>query len=133
MDEQFSSNAGQASDSRGTAASIQEVVGEKAGQAKDKVAEFGRKAVDRLDGRREPTANALDQTASALHEKSEKAAIVAHRAADKLQDTADYIRQHDLKSMTDDVQTLIKRYPAQSLVVAAVGGFLVARALRRND
>ena len=133
MDEQFSSNAGHASDVGRTAVSMQEVIGEKAGQAKDKVAEFGRKTVDSLDGRREPTANALQQTASALHEKSDKAATVAHRAADQIQATADYIRQHDLKSMTDDVGTLVKRYPGQSLAIAAIGGFLMASALRRND
>jgi ElaB/YqjD/DUF883 family membrane-anchored ribosome-binding protein len=133
MSEPFNSGTGQSSEGMGTAARMQEAISDKAGEAKDKVAEFGRKTVDKIDAQRGPTASALDQTASALHDKSDKAATVAHRAADKIQATADYIREHDLKAMTDDVGTLIRRYPAQSLAAAAVAGFLVARAIRRND
>ena len=133
MDEQFKGNAVHSSEGMGTAARMQEVVVDKVAEAKDNVVEYGRKAVDTIDAQRVPAANALDQTASALHEKSDKAGAVAHRAADKIQATADYIREHDLKAITDDVGTLIRRYPAQSLAAAAVAGFLVARAFHRND
>lgn len=132
MDEQFDRIIGH-SEGTGTAARMQEAIGEQAGEAKDKVAEFGRKAIDKIDAQRGPTATALDQTASALHQKSDKAATVAHRAADKIQATADYVREHDLKAMTDDVGSLVRRYPAQSIAAAAIAGFLVARAFRRND
>ena len=80
-----------------------------------------------------PAAHALDQTASTLHEKGDKAATVAHRTADKIQATADYIRGHDLKDMADDVGSLVRRYPGPSLAAAVVAGFLLARAIRRND
>lgn len=116
----------------GTAARMQEAVSDKAKEAKDSVVEYGRQTIDKIDASRGPAASALDQTASVLHEQSDKAATVAHRTADKIQATADYIRQHDLKAMTDDVGSLVRRYPAQSLAAAAVAGFLVARALRRN-
>ena len=133
MDDQFNRGSGHSSEGAGTAAKMQEVVGEKANEAKDRVAEFGRKAVDKIDAQRGATAGALDQTASALHEKSDKAATVAHRAADKIQATADYIRENNLKAMVGDVGGLVKRYPGQSLAAAAIAGFLVARALRRNN
>ena len=60
-------------------------------------------------------------------------ASVSHRAADKIQATADYIRQNDLKAMTDDVTGLVRRYPAQSLAAALVAGFVLARSFRSND
>src|ERR1700674_3038351 len=87
----------------GTAARMKETVSDKASEAKDKVVQYGRQAVDKLDAQRFPAANALEQTASVLHENSDKAASVSHRAADKIQATAEYIRQHDLKAMGEDV------------------------------
>jgi hypothetical protein len=117
----------------GTAARMKEAVNDKAIETKDKVVEYGRQAVDKIDAQRHPAANALEQAASALHQQSDKAASVSHRAADKIQATADYIRQNDLKAMTDDVTGLIRRYPAQSLAAALVAGFVLARSLRRND
>lgn len=117
----------------GTAARMQEVVTDKANEAKEKVAEIGRRAVDKIDAQREPTASALGQTASALHDKGNMAANVAHRTAEKIQATADYIRENDVKSMANDVGSLVRRYPGASLAAAAVAGFLVARAFRSND
>ena len=141
MDEQYNSDArNYGSDSgaygtgtAGTAAKMQEVITDKANEAKEKVAEFGRRAVDKIDAQREPTASALGQTASALHDKGNLAANVAHRTAEKIQATADYIRDNDVKSMVDDVSSLVRRYPGASLAAAAVAGFLVARALRGGN
>jgi ElaB/YqjD/DUF883 family membrane-anchored ribosome-binding protein len=117
----------------GTAARMQESVNEKATEVKDIAADYGRKAVDTINAQRGPTASALDQTASTLHEKGDKAATVAHRTADKIQATADYIREHDLEAMADDVGSLVRRYPGQSLAAAAIAGFVLARLMRRND
>jgi ElaB/YqjD/DUF883 family membrane-anchored ribosome-binding protein len=141
MDEQYNSDArsyGSDSGAYGTgaaatAAKVQEVITDKAHEAKEKVAEFGRRAVDKIDAQREPTASALGQTASALHDKGNQAANVAHRTAEKIQATADYIRDNDVKSMVDDVSSLVRRYPGTSLAAAAVAGFLVARALRGGN
>ncbi len=117
----------------GTAARMKETVSDKANEAKDKVVQYGRQAVDKIDAQRYPAANALEQTASVLHENSDKAASVSHRAADKIQATADYIRQNNLKAMTDDFTGVIRRYPAQSLAAALVAGFLLARSFRHDD
>jgi ElaB/YqjD/DUF883 family membrane-anchored ribosome-binding protein len=114
----------------GTAARM---VSEKAAEVKEKVTDLGRKAADKIDNSRESAAGALDKTASSLHSGSDQLSGVAHTAADKIQATADYVRQTDLRGMAEDVQDLVKRYPAQSLAAAAVLGFLVARGLRGND
>ena len=117
----------------GTAARMKEQIYEKAADVKDKVTEYGRKAADKLDSSRESAAGALDRTATSLHSGSDKLSDVAHSTADKIQATADYVRRTDLKGMAADVQDIVKRYPGQSLAVATVLGFLVARGMRSSD
>jgi ElaB/YqjD/DUF883 family membrane-anchored ribosome-binding protein len=117
----------------GTAARMKEQVSATAADAKDKVTEFSRKAADKINDSRESAAGALDKTASSLHSGGDNLSSLAHSTADKLQATADYVRRTDLKGMADDVQDIVKRYPAQSLAAAAFLGFLVARGLRGRD
>ena len=57
---------------------------------------------------------------------------MAHTAADKLEATADYVREHDVKDMISDVERFVKDHPSQSLIAAAAVGFLVGRAFRRE-
>lgn len=129
----YGEGAGSGTGTAGTAARMKETVAQKANEAKDKFADFGRKTVDQIDSQREPMASTLNKTATALHEQGENAASVAHSAADKLETTADYLRQHDLSAMMSDVQDLAKRYPGQCLVAAVGVGFLLGRLLRRSD
>jgi len=106
--------------------------GQAVGMAKEKVADYGRRAVDVIDKQREPAASALDKTAAAVHQTADKVGSAAHSTGDKIQATADYVRQNDMNAMMGDVQEIVKRYPGQSLAAAAVVGFLVARVLH-ND
>jgi ElaB/YqjD/DUF883 family membrane-anchored ribosome-binding protein len=120
-----------------TASRMKQQISGTVDDAKEKAADLGRKAVNRVDAQREPAAGALDRTADALHEQGDRwantAAGAAHATADKIQNVADYVRSHDAKAMADDAGELVRRYPAQSLVAAAAVGFLVGRAFRSND
>ena len=127
----------------GAATAARRKLSEKAAEVKDRVADFGRKAVDNLDESRKSTAGALHQAAAKLHSGGEqlsgaaRAAAheisgVAHDAADKLHAAADYIHETDLKRIGEDLKDIVKRYPGPALAVAAVLGFLVARGLRRD-
>jgi ElaB/YqjD/DUF883 family membrane-anchored ribosome-binding protein len=136
MEDQFHNDASQGSSSgpgTGTAARMKEEVTDKLATAKEKAGDFGRKAVDAIDAQLAPAASTLDKTASALHQTGEKLGSAAHATGDKIQATADYLRQTDVKGMRSDVQGLVKRYPGQSLAVAAVVGFLFARLFRTRD
>jgi ElaB/YqjD/DUF883 family membrane-anchored ribosome-binding protein len=117
----------------GTAARMKEDLSSKAADAKDQVTEFGRKAMDKIDDSRESAADALGKTASSLHSGADAVSGAAHSTADKIQATADYVRQTDLKGMAEDIQDIVKRYPGPSLAAAAIFGFLVARGLRGNN
>jgi len=134
MENQFTSDVNSASgQAMGSLAKMKEQAGEKAGQAKDAVVDFGRKTLDNIDAQRGTAAVTLDQSASTLHQQADRIAGVAHATADKLQATADYVRTQDVKAMAEDVQDLVRRYPGPALAVAAAVGFLVARGLRTQD
>jgi ElaB/YqjD/DUF883 family membrane-anchored ribosome-binding protein len=123
----------------GAASTISEKISDTATQAKEKVSDLGRTAGDKIDENRDAAATGLDKAASALREKAEslpggeKVAGIAHTAADKLSSTAEYVREHDVKRMMADVETLVKNNPGPSLILAAAIGFLVARAFGNND
>jgi hypothetical protein len=53
-------------------------------------------------------------------------------AANALNTTADYVREHDVKSMFSDVRKLVKDNPGPALLAAAVIGFFVARAFSKD-
>jgi ElaB/YqjD/DUF883 family membrane-anchored ribosome-binding protein len=118
-------------------------VGEKlsdtAAQVKDKVSDLGRTAVNTIDENRDAAASGLEKAASALHEKAEslpggeKVSSLAHGAAEKLNSTAGYVREHNVNRMMADVETLVKNNPGPSILAAAVIGFLAGRAFSSND
>jgi ElaB/YqjD/DUF883 family membrane-anchored ribosome-binding protein len=120
------------SSSSGAAARMKRTLAEKAADAKESLTELGRRAADKLEDSRDSTARALDKTATSLHSGADQFSHVGHYAADRLQATADYVRETDLESIFDDVQNLVRRYPAQALAGAAILGFLVARGLSRS-
>lgn len=106
--------------------------------AKEKASEYAQKAADTIDANRGSAASTLETAASTLHDHAaslpggEKVANLAHTAADRLGATAQYVRDHDTKQVMSDVQSFVKSYPGQSLLAAAIVGFLAGRAFR-ND
>ena len=118
----------------GTGARMKAAVADKPAEAKEKISEFGRKAADQIDSQRGPVATTLDKTASAIHEQGENAASIAHATAHKLGRTADYVGEHGLRAMANDIQDLAKRYPGVCLASAVAIGFAFGRAcFRRAD
>lgn len=115
-----------------------DLLADTAAKAKEKSAEFERTAINKIDESRGPAASALKTAATKLHDKADglpggqTVSGVAHAAADKLGSVADYFQGHDGKQMMSDVERIVKRHPAQSLMVALAVGFLVGRAFR-ND
>lgn len=121
-----------------TAQSVKNKVTDAAATARQKVSDAGRQASDRIDEKRGPAADALQSAASAIHEKAEDlpggetVKSVAHSAAQKLESTAGYIREHDVTAMLSDIEEIIKRNPGPSLLIAAAIGFLIGRAFREE-
>jgi len=121
-----------------TAQSMKDKVTDAAATARQKVSDAGRQASDKIDEKRGPAADALTSAASSLHEKAEDlpggetVRSVAHSTAEKLESTAGYIREHDVRAMMSDVEDMVKRNPGPSLLIAAAIGFLIGRAFRED-
>jgi hypothetical protein len=77
------------------------------------------------------TADALHKTASRLHSRADQVSDFGHSAAQRLQATANYMRETDVEDIALDLQGIVRRYPVQALAAAAFVGFLFARGLRR--
>jgi len=115
------------------------MVSDTASQAKDKMQEVGRNVRRKIDGSRVPAARKLESAASAIHENAEAlpggpaVTEFAHTAAEKMQATAAYVRQHNVNDMWSDVKSFVRKYPGQSLAAAAALGFLVGRRFSSED
>ena len=125
------------SDQSGDTTTLKDKVTDAAGKVKDKTEEFGRSVQHKIDEQRTTTADNLHSAASSIHESAEtgsqKVRELAHGAADTLDATAGYIRDHDVQAMLGDVENVVRRFPGRSLLIAAGVGFLLGRAMRPGD
>lgn len=135
-DTQQSSGGTESGQMKDKAADAKDKAADAANTAKDKASEMTHKATDKVDERRGQTAETLDTTADQLRERGEslpggeRTTEMASMAADKVEATSTYIRDHDVQDMLADLETFVRAHPTQSLVVAGVAGFLVGRMLR---
>jgi len=101
----------------------------------DAASEFGKDAKESLDNAREQTAGALYTTASSARRTGRQGSEVidnlASGAADRLDATASYIEDHDLRKVVRDLRAFGRRHLTGSLVFAVAIGFLAGAALNR--
>ena len=104
----------------------------------DKAATFSQDVADRASDARD-TLSDMARTATKKVEDAvgelpggQRVKELATVAADRLSTTADYMRTHDARRMMADVETVVKNNPGPALLVAAVCGFMLGRALTRD-
>ena len=92
----------------------------------------------KVDGSRSTVAGGLDAAASALQDKAadlpggETVRNVARATADRLGNSAEYVRAHDVKGMMADAESFVKTNPGPALAVAAAFGFILGLALSHD-
>lgn len=101
---------------------------EKGQQATGALEDTANTGIDRAAGAAQGLADTLRDKAQSL--PGDKATEIANQAAGGLERGAEYLRQNDVADMRGDLEGVIRRYPAQSLMVGLAVGFLVARAFR---
>lgn len=101
---------------------------EQGGQAASAVEDKANEGIDRAADAAQGLADTLRQQAPKL--PGDRTSELAYQAAGGLERGADYLRQADVEAMRGDLEGLIRRYPAQSLLIGLAAGFLVARAFR---
>jgi hypothetical protein len=121
----------------GTTTGTMDRMKETASEMKNRASDLGRSAGARMEEGRRSAAGALDRAADALHRRAEsfpgqRSVDLAHTTADKLHNTAHYLRDHDLRDMMGDFENVVRRRPGQALLGALAVGFLVGRAMRKQ-
>lgn len=110
----------------------------RAAEAKQKMSDMARSAAAAIDDNRSKAADSLDSAADTFKDKArnlpggERVSEIAHAAAERLGKAADYVRSNDVRSMMSDVESMVANNPGPSLLIAAVFGFLVGRAMTRD-
>jgi ElaB/YqjD/DUF883 family membrane-anchored ribosome-binding protein len=94
---------------------------------KESVEEIGRSAGRKLDEARDEAGDALHATASSVRTTGR----LATGAADRLDATASYIEDHELRDVLTGLRRFGRRHLTGSLVAAAAVGFLVGSTLGR--
>jgi ElaB/YqjD/DUF883 family membrane-anchored ribosome-binding protein len=102
------------------AAAFSQDVADRASDARDTLSDMARTATKKVE-------DAVQELPSGQRVKE-----FASAAADRLSTTADYMRTHDARRMMGDVETVVKNNPGPALLVAAVCGFMLGRALTRD-
>ena len=104
-------------------------------EAKESMEELGRSAGRRLDEARDETGGALHSAASSVRTTGRKGceAIdgLATGVADRLDATASYVEDHDLRDVLAGLRRFGRRHLTGSLVAAVAVGFLAGTALSR--
>lgn len=92
---------------------------------------------DRVEAGRERAATRIRDVADTIRERthSTQGRVVefADRAADRMNQAADYMSTHDFRAMCRDAEGFLRKYPSQSVVAAIVLGMLAGRALRHRE
>ena len=99
--------------------------------------EIGRKASESLEDGRAAAADGLRVAARSLHRRADSIATGAERVSRATHDMADrvdsasrYVRDNDARTMVADVEAMVRRHPARSILAVLAIGFLAGRALR---
>ena len=106
--------------------------------ARASVADMARAAGAKAESGRVAAADRLADAAATVRDRADevpggpRVEQFAHAAADRLSSTADYLRHNDAARMKSDVETIVKNNPGPALLVAAMFGFLLGRALARD-
>ncbi|HEX5412305.1 MAG TPA: hypothetical protein VFZ27_10630 [Terriglobia bacterium] len=111
-----------------------ETIRRAADKAESKAGALADDAVTKVDEKREAAAEAMRGAADTLHRVAGgggKAVKAAYAAGKQLQASADFLEEHDFRGSLGEAERFVKSHPAESLIAAAVAGFLVGRAVRR--
>jgi len=91
------------------------------------------KAQDGVEAGKEKLADGIGSAADTMRERMDGDGAVAKAgtmAADSLEKTASYLRDHESGELWADVQEYVKQHPASALVGALAAGFVLSRIVR---
>jgi ElaB/YqjD/DUF883 family membrane-anchored ribosome-binding protein len=103
-------------------------------KAREEVRESLEKAREQVDARLGPSAAQLEHTAGRLREvtgdKEGFEREVGEKLAESMETTAGYLKEHSSEEIVHDLESYVKKHPAQALIGAVFAGFLFGRMIR---
>lgn len=111
--------------------SVRQKTSEVADKAQEKVSEVSGKAQEKADQGIDKASSGLGQAADMLRQQGEQrggtVASAATMTAEKLDGAGQYLKDKDTDQLLTDLESLIRRKPVESLLVAAGAGFLLSK------
>lgn len=102
-----------------------------AGKAQEKAGEASDKAKEKTDQGIDKAASGLGQAADMLRKQGEQrggtVASAATMTAEKLDGAGQYLKDKDTDQLLSDLESLVRRKPVESLLVAAGAGFVLSK------
>jgi hypothetical protein len=98
-----------------------------------KAQDMGVKAQEKAEIGKEKVAEGIEGAVGTMRDKLPSDGMVGKAgtvAADSLEKTAGYLRDHETSELWAEVQEYVKLHPASSLVGALAAGFVLSRILR---
>ena len=99
-----------------------------AGKAGAGIAERAEELVGSVDQTIESAARTIEKT---LRQTKKNATAAIGRAVDGVETSTEYLTDHGMEGVVADVETFIRRYPLQALLIGSSVGFLLSRSWRR--
>lgn len=110
------------------ASDVLEQAKNKGGELQENIQHAAGQGIDKAASAAEGLAGTLREKADQL--PGDRTTELAQQAAGGLERGAEYLRDADLNNVRGDVETMIRKYPVQSIAVGLAAGFLLARVFR---
>ena len=118
-----------------TLRTLTETASELGKEARESVEELGRSAARKLDQARDDTGDALHAAATSVrttgHKGCETIDNLTTGAANRLDATASYVEDHDLRDVFTGLRKFGRSHLTESLIAAAAFGFLAGSAISK--
>jgi len=121
-----------AATARHAAAKVKSAAADTAARAKDQASRVATEKKETTASRLDDYGSAIHESARTLEEKDPNIAWLTHRAADRLRDTADYVRSRDFAGLRDDAERIARRHPGVFFGSMFLGGLLVGNLVKAS-
>jgi hypothetical protein len=104
---------------------------DRAGTAKDTLANVLETGAERLRSRGDGTMAAADASGSSVAMSDDRLAAVTTKVAGGMEGAAEWLRDADLNNMKASIEQQVKDHPGRTLLIAVGLGYLLGKALRK--
>lgn len=117
---------------RETASKVKEAASNTADRAKEQAERVATEKKETAANRIGDYSSAIHDSAKSLEEKDPNIAWFTHRAADKLQNVADYMRSRDFSTLRRDAEDIARRHPAAFFGGLFLAGLIVGNVVKAS-